>query len=191
MRNFSGPRKKKIIFLDRDGVINRFPGMGAYVTSLDAFHFIPGSLRAIQILTAAGFEINIISNQGCVSRGMISETKLSQLTLCMMAQIKKSGGLVQGVFYCVHQMSDGCLCKKPNVTLLRKAIGRRKFLLKEIFFIGDSREDMQAAKNLKCQALLVLSGRTKKKDLGTFEPKPDVVKKNLLEAARWIIQKKS
>ena len=184
-------RTKRIIFLDRDGVINRFPGMGAYVTRPKDFHFIPGAVHAIRLLTQAGFEVNVISNQGCVSRGMITLSGLHRLTKKMIRRIKSAGGELNGVYYCVHQMSDQCRCKKPNTVLLKKALRRRHFDLSDVFFIGDSKEDMQAAKKMKCRALLVLSGRTKKNDLNLFKPKPDQVKKDLLEAARWVIQKRS
>ena len=184
-------RLRKIIFLDRDGVINHFPGMGAYVTRLNEFRFIPGAIEAIRLLTGAGFEVNVISNQGCVSRGLISLGTLRRLTVKMAGQIHKAGGQLDGIFYCVHQISDKCRCKKPNVVLFKKALGRRRFPLSGVFFIGDSKEDVEAARNLKCRPLLVLSGRTKRKDLGFFKPKPDVVKKNLLDAVRWILQKKS
>ena len=43
----------KVAFLDRDGVINRFPGNGNYVTRVKDFRFIPGSLRAIRQLSEA------------------------------------------------------------------------------------------------------------------------------------------
>ncbi len=31
----------RVIFLDRDGVINRYPGDSDYVKSWDEFHFLP------------------------------------------------------------------------------------------------------------------------------------------------------
>ncbi len=47
----------KVVFLDRDGVINEFPGNGKYVTKLKEFRFVPGSLDAIRILTNEGYSI--------------------------------------------------------------------------------------------------------------------------------------
>ena len=82
-------RLKKIIFLDRDGVINRFPGMGNYVTRQSEFHFIPGSLEAVSLLTQAGFEVNVVSNQGCVSRGLLSVAKLGRITKKMNEEFGK------------------------------------------------------------------------------------------------------
>jgi len=180
----------KIIFLDRDGVINQFPGMGSYVTQWKDLHFIPKATRAIKLLSEAGYEINVISNQGCVARKQITFQDLDRLTARMLKMVEKDGGKIDGVFYCVHQASDHCGCKKPKVALFRKALRRRKVNLRRIYFVGDSQEDMQAAKNLGCRGLLVLSGRTKAGEFKRFDVKPSVVKKDLWSAAQWIIRKK-
>ena len=187
----SGRRFKNIIFIDRDGVINRFPGIGFYVTRLKDFHLLPGALTGIRRLSEAGFEVNVVSNQGCIAHRFITSAALRALTRRMFARAKRAGGTIQDAFYCPHQTSDRCDCKKPGTLLFKKALRGRKFDVSKIYFVGDSKEDVKAAKNFGCRSLLVLSGRTKKKDLRSFRPKPDVVKKNLLEAARWITRKKS
>ena len=187
----SKTRPKNVIFLDRDGVINRFPGVGSYVTSQKDFHLLPGAVRGIRYLSQNGFEVNVVSNQGCIAHRLITPKALRGLTMRMLRKVRKAGGEIQGVFYCPHRTSNRCFCKKPNTLLFKKALRHRKFDVSKVYFIGDSREDIKAAKNLGCCSLLVLSGRTKKKDLELFETKPDVVKRNLLEAARWIIRKKS
>lgn len=181
----------EIVFLDRDGVINHFPGKGQYLVRREDFKFLPGALEAISLLTKAGKEIYVVSNQGCVSRGMISLEELNQMTSEMLSEISRAGGKIQKVYYCVHQKSDGCDCKKPKIKLFLEAIGGRKMDLEKVFFIGDSEEDIQAGKNLGCRTILALSGRTTEADLPQFPFKPDEIKKNLLEAAQWILKKKS
>ena len=108
----------------------------------------------------------------------------------MLKVIENEDGKIDGVFYCVHQTSDACDCKKPEITLLKAAVGKNKVDLKRSYFIGDSSEDMQAGKRFGCRTVLVLSGRTKRKDLASFKPRPDFIQKNLWEAANWIVQKK-
>jgi len=57
----------KVIFLDRDGVINKDPGGWtpySYVTSPDEFKLIPGAVKAIRRLKEEGYAIYVISNQG-------------------------------------------------------------------------------------------------------------------------------
>lgn len=179
-----------VIFLDRDGVINEFPGIGKYVVQQSEFRFIPGSLEAIRKLTEAGFEAFVISNQGCVSRKLITIEALTEMTSRMTAEITKNGGRLSGVFYCLHQKSDNCECKKPKTRLFLDATKGREIDFKQIYFIGDSREDMEAGHALGCKKLLVLSGRTQEADIADLPIKPDAVKKNLLEAVTWILDKK-
>lgn len=180
----------KLLFLDRDGVINQFPGMGYYVTSWKRFRFLPGAKKAIALLSKSGFEIHIISNQGCVARRMITRAGLKLITDRMLGQIRRSGGEISGVHYCPHQATDRCACKKPGTKLFKKAIGRRKVDLKSVYFIGDSKEDVQASKNLGCKSLLVLCGRNRLKNVKDFPVKPDEIKKDLWSAASWLVRKK-
>lgn len=180
----------KLVFLDRDGVINTFPGMGNYVTRQKDFRFLPRVKEAIRLFSRSGFQIVVISNQGCVARGMISKAGLQSMTDRMLRAIEKRGGKIDGVYYCMHQTDDSCACKKPKPKLFKKAIGKRKVNLKKTFFVGDSLVDIEAAKNVGCKSLLVLSGRIRKSEVKSLPMKPDAVKKDLWSAARWIVQKK-
>ena len=51
---------EKVVFLDRDGVINR--DSPDYVKTWEEFEFLPGSLDAISLLTRNSFTILIITN---------------------------------------------------------------------------------------------------------------------------------
>ena len=182
-------RSTKIIFLDRDGVINEFPGMGNYVTGWEKFRFLPDALGAIALLTREGYEIHIVSNQGCVARGLLTMADLQEITRRMLKEIEKKGGSVSGVHYCIHQTSDGCECKKPKTALFRQALRGKPVDLSSVYFIGDSEEDIEASHNLGCQSVLVLSGRVAEESLRSLKWEPDAVKKNLWDAVQWIIQK--
>lgn len=181
----------KIIFLDRDGVINRFPGIGKYATRPSHIRVLPRSIRAIRALTEAGYEINVISNQGCVSRGMITRQGLERLTTLVRRPIERGGGKIRKFFYCVHQTSDRCACKKPKIHLIKKAARGRRIPWSKSYFIGDSAEDMLAARRAGLRSILVLSGRVKKRNIKDLPAKPDIVKKDLGEAAAWLLKKKS
>ncbi len=183
----------RLVFLDRDGVINRFPGKGVYVVRESDFRFLPGALGGIRVLTKAGFRLVVVSNQGCVSRGLISKAGLMRLTRRMLERVQAAGGRIHKVYYCVHQKSDRCRCKKPKTFFFKKTIKGLRLKPRDIYFIGDSEEDVLAGHAIGCQTILVLSGRSKKKDARTFFKRPHVIKKDLGEAARWILrnQKKS
>ena len=180
-----------VLFLDRDGVIVKFPGRGKYVTRAPQMRLIGRSAEAVALLTRAGYEIHVVSNQGCVSRGLLSAARLAEFTRHMLAEIRKAGGRIRKVHYCPHQSSDGCACKKPGTLLLKRALKGRRMERRKIYFIGDSAEDIGAGKSFGCRTVLVLSGRNKKADVRTLGIRPDHVMKNLWEAALWLTRKKS
>ena len=101
-------KKAKVIFLDRDGVINEFPGHGNYVTKVKDFHFVPGSLEAIRKLTEEGYAMFVISNQAGVGKGVYSQNKLDRITRYMLKKVNKKDGKIQKVFYCTHRSDRGC-----------------------------------------------------------------------------------
>ena len=186
---------KRVIFLDRDGVINRFPGHGGYVTRIKDFRFLPGSLKALKILTDEGYNIFVISNQAGVSRGVYSQDKLSQINNYLLKGVKKAGARIKKVFYCTHMPDHNCDCRKPNIGSVKKAlqlVNKNLKTAKDSFFIGDAESDIKAGHKAGCQTILVLSGKeTRKAVVKNWPVKPDYIVKNLLEAVGIVTHENS
>ena len=72
---------KKVVFLDRDGVIN-FDSPD-YIKSRAEFKFIPGSIEAVSQLTAGGFTSIVITNQSALARNLISAAELARIHTMM------------------------------------------------------------------------------------------------------------
>ncbi|VAW19203.1 hypothetical protein MNBD_BACTEROID05-605 [hydrothermal vent metagenome] len=175
----------KIVFLDRDGVINEFPGNGKYVTKLKEFHFVPGSLDAIRILTKEGYSIFVVSNQAGVAKGIYSKEKLQHITRNMLRDVRATGGKIKKVFYCTHLSTHGCDCRKPAIGSVRKALASVNKSIKvaqKAFFVGDTESDILAGHNAGCKTILVLSGREDWHYMKKWDVKADYVAKDLLEA---------
>ena len=180
---------RKIIFLDRDGVINKFPGHGEYVGKVKDFHFLPGSLAAIRTLTQEGYSLFVISNQAGVSKGVYSRDKLNRINRYMLTHVSRAGGAIKKVFYCTHKHDAGCDCRKPKTGSIRKALrslNKNMRHAQKAFFIGDAQSDIEAGRRAGCETILVLSGKTRREDLGGWEEKPGHVVKNLLSAVEVI-----
>ena len=179
----------KVVFLDRDGVINKFPGNGKYVTKLKDFHFLPGALEGIRLLTENGFNLFVVSNQAGVGKGVYSKTKLISITRHMLETVKKSGGRIRKVFYCVHRSDMGCTCRKPEIGSIRAAMKILNTSIrsaKKAFFIGDTVVDIMAGKNAGCRTVFLLSGRENHRHLRKKNVKPNYIVKDLLEASTLI-----
>jgi D-glycero-D-manno-heptose 1,7-bisphosphate phosphatase len=179
----------KLVFLDRDGVINKFPGRGAYVTKVKDLHFIPGSLQAIRALTETGHKIFVISNQAGVGKGVYSFDKLRRIDAKMIRAVEKAGGHIRKSFYCTHRSDAGCDCRKPNVGLLKKAL---KSLNKTIvhaqqaFFVGDTERDIKTGHKVGCKTIFVLSGHGRRHHVSQWTVKPDHIVKDLKSASEII-----
>ena len=184
----------KVIFLDRDGVINEFPGNGFYVTKVKDFHFIPGSLEAIQALTQSGHEYLChlpIRRQGLGQEVSIPWISSKRIDAKMTTGVEKAGGKIRKSFYCTHRSDAGCDCRKPGIGLLKKAL---KSLNKTIvhaqkaFFVGDTEGDIKTGHNASCRNYtFVLSGHQDRRYMRKWTVKPDFIVKNL-KAAVPIIQ---
>ncbi len=64
------------MFLDRDGVINRKPPEGDYITRWEDLHILPGVVEGIAQLNRAGFRVIVVTNQRCVAKGLMTAVEL-------------------------------------------------------------------------------------------------------------------
>jgi len=176
----------KIIFLDRDGVINEYPGDRQYVTSPKEFKFIPGSIQAIKNLKEKGFTLFVISNQAGVEKGIYSQKTLDDIDRKMLHELKKHKTSLDGIYYCTHRKETNCLCRKPKTGLMHKALKDLNKTPKVSIFVGDSFKDMQAAKEFGAKPVLVLSGKEKISNRNKWEFEPDYIFDNLLIASYYI-----
>jgi histidinol-phosphate phosphatase family protein len=183
--------KDKIVFLDRDGVINEFPGNGKYVTKVKEFHFIPRSLDAITLLTENQYNIFVVSNQAGVGKGIYSQNKLERINKKMIDGVTKVGGRIKKVFYCTHRSDYGCDCRKPGIGSVRRAL---KSLNKDIrharnaYFVGDTGSDIEAGHNAGCTTIFVLSGRERRRHIKKWNVEPDYIVKDLYQATQLIFK---
>ncbi len=177
---------EKIVFLDRDGVINQYPGFTNYVTNWSEFKFIPGSIEGAKQLFLCGFKLYVISNQAGIAKGLYSQADLEGINQGMLKAFNKQGVQIEGIYYCTHRDSDNCDCRKPKTGLLRQAVSDSGLTPTISFFIGDSFRDMHAARCFGAKSILVLSGKEKESDRNHWEFEPDHVFDNLQVAADYL-----
>lgn len=177
-----------IVFLDRDGVINRNIDHG-YVTSWAEFDFLPNVFEALRKLTSLGFEIIITSNQAGISKGLYTQQALATITEKMLDMIKNNHGQISAVYYCNHRDEDECICRKPKPGLFKRALVGKSVNHKDVYVIGDSERDIEAGKSLGFRTILVLSGKIKKREeVRNFKAKPDYIAEDLLDAVERVIE---
>lgn len=174
------------IFLDRDGVINRNSIPGDYVKTWDEFQFLPGALTAIALLTKAGFRLLVITNQACVSKGIVSWATVRDIHARMMQEVDRAGGHLEAVLCCPHIEGSGCGCRKPAPGLIRRAEAEYRVDLERAILVGDSVRDVQTGAAVGVPTIMVLSGIGRVADL-VSEPRPCRVADDLAHAAQLIL----
>lgn len=149
---------KKVIFLDRDGVINKKAAEHDYIKNWGEFEFVPGAVEALKLLTDAGYDIYIISNQRGIARGMMSHEDLADIHRRMTEELARAGVRIAGIYYCPHGKDDDCFCRKPRPGIFFRAAREHHINLTKAVMIGDKESDVAAGKAAGCRVLLVKEG---------------------------------
>lgn len=152
---FHSPRK--VVLLDRDGVINYRPPKGEYVLRWEQFKFLPHAIPALAQLSRRGYEIYLVSNQAGIGRGLMSAEDLFMIHRNMEKELARSGVFVQGIYYCPHRSDEGCFCRKPNIGMFHQAAIEHQINLDNATFIGDDPRDEAAGNAAGCRTILMES----------------------------------
>lgn len=148
-------RPRKVIFLDRDGVINKKAGKAEYIKKWEEFEFLPGAVEGLKLLSENNYDIYIVSNQPGVARGVMNEKDLVEIHKNMKAELAKNGAEIKGIYCCLHGWHDDCECRKPKAGLLFQAAKENNLDLSKVVFIGDDIRDILAGEEAGCKTALV------------------------------------
>jgi len=173
---------RKAAFLDRDGVINRkAPGNG-YITTWEEMEILPGVPDCIAKLNNAGFHVIIVSNQRCVAKGLLSSADLEMMHERMKEHLAQFDARIDAIYYCPHELTSACRCRKPEPGMLLEAARDHEVDLPRSWMIGDSPIDVDAGKRAGCKtALLVENG-------SPASIEPDLIGESLIDVVARILE---
>jgi D-glycero-D-manno-heptose 1,7-bisphosphate phosphatase len=178
----------KVVFLDRDGVINH--DSDGFIRCVADFLFLPRSLSALRLLTENGFDVILISNQSGVGRRIITPENLAAIHQYLIETVKKNGGRIRDIFCCPHAPEDGCDCRKPKPGMLFKARDAHGIELSKTAMVGDKVIDIDCARSAGCQkAILVRTGHgaAAEKALADRGEPADYLADDLYDAACYLL----
>ena len=184
---------KKVVFLDRDGVITQDPPHFAH--RIDQLDLIPKSAEAIRLLNENGFKVVVVSNQSGVARGYYREGDIEIFNHAMGDKLKKKGAFIDAIYYCPHHPEAkieayriDCDCRKPKPGMLKQAEKDLNLDLKRSFLVGDKMSDIEAGYRAGCKTILVLTGHgsDESKKVAMMSIKPDYISKDLCAATKMI-----
>jgi D-glycero-D-manno-heptose 1,7-bisphosphate phosphatase len=143
---------EKVVFLDRDGVINRKIEDG-YVTEWGEFEFLPGAKEAIEILKRKGFLIIVTTNQRGIAKGLMTEEDLRKIHKRMERELGEEN--IDAIYFCPHESDERCGCRKPQPGMFREAARKFPIDFQKSYIVGDSESDMEAGKTLKLRRIFI------------------------------------
>lgn len=145
-------RLKRAVFFDRDGTLNLDRG---YTHKPEDWVWLPGTLKGLRRLQAAGWMLVVISNQSGIGRGYYGWEQLKKLENWLIGQLAAEGIAISGWYYCPHMPDEGCCCRKPAPGLLLEAGANLSLNLKDSWMLGDRITDIQAGSAAGCSCGLI------------------------------------
>jgi D-glycero-D-manno-heptose 1,7-bisphosphate phosphatase len=149
----SGRPKRRAVFLDRDGVINRCEvrqGKPYAPCAVEEFRFLPGVPAAVRALKSAGLLVVVVTNQPDIGNGLVSDSVVEA-----MHDKLRNALPVDDVRVCPHSQSAGCDCRKPKPGMLIDAARDLNIDLKRSFIVGDRNGDIVAGEAVGCYTLFI------------------------------------
>ncbi len=172
--------KNKAIFLDRDGVLNKaiIKNSKPYPPSkIEELEILPGVFEGIELLKHSGFKLIVITNQPDVARGTSKKETVDEINNKILETLK-----VDEIISCFHDDIDNCDCRKPKPGMILQAVKKWNIDLSLSYLIGDRWRDIQTAKNIGLNSILIKYNYDEKKINADFECY------NLEEAANFILR---
>jgi D-glycero-D-manno-heptose 1,7-bisphosphate phosphatase len=173
--------RRRAVFLDRDGVINRaiVRGRRPYPpSSLAELEVLPGVPEALRALKSAGYQLVVVTNQPDVARGTTPQAVVDSIHAWLTSFLP-----LDAVFTCLHDDHDQCDCRKPQPGLIARAVRELDIDRAASYLIGDRWRDIEAGRRAGCRTFFV--------DHDYDEPRPrtyDFRVSSLPEATGIILQ---
>lgn len=180
--------KRKVVFLDRDGVINYSALPHQYIISWEEFRVFPWVSEAIQQCNKAGYYVVVISNQRGIARGLCTREQIDVLHQQMIEMFRQQGANIDKVYICPHE-NEECDCRKPKPGLFYIAEAqlwkekKQRVDKESSWMIGDSKSDIDAGKQYGVKTVWINNSNSE------LKVEADYIVKNLFDAVNYILKK--
>lgn len=171
----------RVVFLDRDGVINAAmvrngkPYPPGSVADICILGDVPSALA---LLRAAGFRLAVVTNQPDVARGTQTRDQVEAINAYLALQLPLDHFEV-----CYHDEADACNCRKPKPGLIYRSAQALGVEAQGGFVVGDRWRDIEAGCAAGCRTVWIDRGYSERLPRGY-----DFRAGSLLAAAQWIIE---
>jgi imidazoleglycerol-phosphate dehydratase / histidinol-phosphatase len=159
---------KRILFIDRDGVILQEPPQDFQIDSTDKTSFVPGAIVGLSNIAASldYYKVMVTNQDGLGTPSYPADTFYPYQNL-MLRTLEGEGFTFDEVIIDKTLAHENAPTRKPGTGLLSHLINNPAYDLSNSFVIGDRYTDIQLAKNLGCKAIYF------KSDLHPLTPEQD------------------
>jgi D-glycero-D-manno-heptose 1,7-bisphosphate phosphatase len=179
------------VFLDKDGtLIENVP----YNVDRTRIRLRPHAVDALLLLSGLGYDLIVVSNQPGVAFGRFPHGALAAVEEHLNDLFLAHGFRLTDCYWCPHHPEGTvqdyaltCGCRKPMPGLLHAAAREHGIDLARSWLVGDILDDVEAGRRAGCRTVLLDVGSETEWRPSALR-KPDVVAKDLLEAAEAIMR---
>ncbi len=145
---------KKVILVDRDGVLNIKNDKHYYVRNLSELKINNFFLKRYSKILKKKI-ILCISNQAGISTGDLTFNNLKKINNKIKKYYLKHGISILDFFIDTHHFKSNHFLRKPNHGLFLKSAKEYEFVLDRTFYIGDDLRDIEASYRAKTKCLYI------------------------------------
>ncbi|RYY53237.1 MAG: bifunctional histidinol-phosphatase/imidazoleglycerol-phosphate dehydratase HisB [Chitinophagaceae bacterium] len=148
---------KKVLFLDRDGVIFKEQPPDYQLDKLEKIHFMKNVISALGKVAGLGFYQVMISNQDGLGTDVFPENTFEPYQDLMVRTLEGEGFVFDEIHIDKTWEKDNQPTRKPGTGLLTHFFDTEKYDLANSYMVGDRWTDMQLAVNLGVKGILIKS----------------------------------
>lgn len=147
---------KRVLFIDRDGVILQEPPSDFQVDSTDKTTFVKGAITALSKIAAdLDYYKVMVTNQDGLGTSSYPTDTFEPYQNLMLRTLEGEGFVFDEVIVDKTFASENQPTRKPGTALLTHFFDSEKYDLANSFVIGDRWSDIQLAKNLGARAIYI------------------------------------
>jgi imidazoleglycerol-phosphate dehydratase / histidinol-phosphatase len=145
---------KRILFIDRDGVLLKEPADNFQIDDLEKTSFVPGAITALSKI-AGDFDFYkvMVTNQDGLGTSSFPERNFYPFQNLLIRTLEGEGFVFDEILIDKTLSSDNQPTRKPGTSLLAHLLNNEHFDIENSFVIGDRWSDIQLAKNIGCKAI--------------------------------------
>jgi D-glycero-D-manno-heptose 1,7-bisphosphate phosphatase len=121
-----------------------------YVTEPAELEILELAIEAARHARRAGAAVIVVSNQGCIARGLATAEQILAVQQALVDLLGKRGVALDGIYWCPHhplaaQGEEPCTCRKPEPGMFLLAATDLGVDLSRSVMVGDQPTDDAAA----------------------------------------------